>query len=54
MELEPKKILILNLGKINNLVTYDEKKLLEGYWDEICPDCVEFEKRLKVKGKINV
>lgn len=29
MELEPKKILILNLGKINNLVTYDEKKLLE-------------------------
>jgi hypothetical protein len=29
-------------------------KISEGNWDEICPDCVEFEKRLKVKGKINV
>ena len=26
-------------------------KISEAKWDEICPDCVEFEKRLKVKGR---
>jgi len=25
-------------------------KVSEGNWDEICPDCVEFEKRLKGRG----
>ncbi|MCE5220206.1 MAG: hypothetical protein LLF98_02765 [Clostridium sp.] len=29
-------------------------KVSEGNWNEICPDCVEFEKRLKGKGNINV
>ncbi len=23
-------------------------------WDEICSDCVEFEKRFKAKGKVNL
>jgi ssDNA-binding Zn-finger/Zn-ribbon topoisomerase 1 len=29
-------------------------KVSEDNWNEICPDCVEFEKRLKAKGNINV
>ena len=29
-------------------------KISEGNWNEICPDCVEFKKRLKAKGNINV
>ena len=29
-------------------------KVSEGNWNEICPDCQEFEKRLKAKGNINV
>ena len=37
---------VVDFKKIN---CWKSVKVAEGNWDEICPDCVEFEKRLRGK-----